>query len=132
MDYIQGLDYLSGVWQLEGHAFVPNGTSRAIIVQIHGGEQHATTLILRINEGDVHYYLRDLGVVDVYDRWFRVNIIHEMDEETEMVFFDGVQKLVTEDCGPGDLFFKCGVYAAPPNVSYYLESRWRDIKIYKK
>jgi hypothetical protein len=24
------------------------------------------------------------------------------------------------------------VYAAPRNISYYMESRWRDIKIYKK
>ncbi|CAL5348593.1 unnamed protein product [Camellia sinensis] len=33
---ILGLDYSSGVWQFEGYAFVPNGTSGATIAQIHG------------------------------------------------------------------------------------------------
>ncbi|KAF5749215.1 hypothetical protein HS088_TW04G01179 [Tripterygium wilfordii] len=30
---------------------------------------------------------------------------------------------------PGDLYFKCGVYAAPVNSSNYMESRRRDIKL---
>ncbi|KAF8024944.1 hypothetical protein BT93_F1942 [Corymbia citriodora subsp. variegata] len=111
-----GLDYSSGVWQFEGYGFVPNGTSGAIIVQIHGGMGHSTTLILRMYEGD----------------WFRVNVIHDRDQGTVEVYLDGTLKLVMQDRGPSDLYFKCGVYAAPPNVSYYMESRWKDIKIYKK
>ncbi|KAF8024938.1 hypothetical protein BT93_F1936 [Corymbia citriodora subsp. variegata] len=128
---ISGLDYSSGVWQFEGYGFVPNGTSGAIIVQIHGGMGHSTTLILRMYEGDVRYYLRDLIATNLYDKWFRVNVIHDRNQGTVEVYLDGTLKLVTQDHGPGDLY-KCGVYAAPPNVSYYMESRWKDIKIYKK
>ncbi|KAK9270019.1 hypothetical protein L1049_025592 [Liquidambar formosana] len=129
---IRGLDYSSGVWQFEGYGFVPNGTSGAIIVQIHGAAKGATTLILRIYNGDVRYYTRDLMATGLYDKWFRVNVIHDVDGGKVTVFIDGIQKFVGKDKGPGDLYFKCGVYAAPPNVSYYMESRWKDIKIYKK
>ncbi|KAF5942477.1 hypothetical protein HYC85_020119 [Camellia sinensis] len=48
------------------------------------------------------------------------------------VFIDGVQKFVKNDQGAGDLYFNCGVYAAPDNSSNYMESRWKGIKIYKK
>ncbi|CDP11405.1 unnamed protein product [Coffea canephora] len=129
---IQGLDYSSGVWQFEGYGFVPNGTSGATIVQIHGASDGATTIILRIYDGDMRYYSSELVDTGLYDRWFRVNLIHNVDGGKVTVFIDGVQKFETDDQGPGDLHFKCEVYAAPRNISYYMESRWRDIKIYKK
>ncbi|GAY39780.1 hypothetical protein WN944_008379 [Citrus x changshan-huyou] len=129
---IRGVDYSSGVWQFEGYGFVPNGTSGATIAQIHGAAHGATTLILRIYNGDMRYYSFDLVATDLYDKWFRLNIIHDVDGGMVTVFIDGVQKFATKDKGPGDLYFKCGVYAAPANISYYMESRWRDIKIFKK
>lgn len=128
----QGLDYSSGVWQFEGYGFVPNGTSGATIAQIHGAAHGATTLILRIYNGDMRYYSSDVVATGLYDRWFRLNVIHDVDGGMVTVFVDGVEKYKTKDKGPGDLYFKCGVYAAPVNISYYMESRWRDIKIYKK
>lgn len=69
---------------------------------------------------------------DLYDKWFRVNLIHDVDVGKVTVYIDGEEKFKTKDKGPGDLYFKCGVYAAPANISYYMESRWRDIKIYKQ
>ncbi|KAK9270113.1 hypothetical protein L1049_025687 [Liquidambar formosana] len=129
---IGGLDYSSGVWQFQGYGFVPNGTSGTTIVQIHGAAHGATTLILRIYNGDMRYYSSDLVATDLYDKWFRVNVIHDVDGGKVTVFINGIKNLETKDQGPGDLHFKCGVYAAPANISYYMESRWRDIKIYKK
>ncbi|KAM7514678.1 hypothetical protein LguiA_004261 [Lonicera macranthoides] len=130
---IQGLDYSSGVWQFEGYGFVPNGTSGATIVQIHGAAHGNTTILLRIYDGNMRYYSSKLVDTDnLYDKWFRVNLIHDVDGGKVTVFIDGVQKFETKDQGPGDLHFKCGVYGAPTNISYYMESRWRDIKIYKK
>ena len=130
--FMQGLDYNSGVWQFEGYGFVPNGTTGATVAQIHGATHGATTLILRIYNGEMRYYSRDLVAENLYDRWFRLNIIHDVDGGTVTVFIDGEEKFQAKDKGPGDLYFKCGVYAAPANISYYMESRWRDIKIYKK
>ncbi|KAK6246427.1 hypothetical protein SCA6_009517 [Theobroma cacao] len=129
---VEGLDYSSGVWQFEGYGFVPNGTSGVTISEIHGASSGATTLILRIYDGNMRYYSGDLVDSGLYDKWFRLNVIHDVDGGKVTVFIDGVQKYSTKDKGPGDLYFKCGVYAAPANISYYMESRWRDIKIYKK
>ncbi|KAH7568072.1 hypothetical protein JRO89_XS07G0227300 [Xanthoceras sorbifolium] len=127
-----GLDYSSGVWQFEGYGFVPNGTSGVTVSQIHGAAHDSSTIILRIYDGNMRYYSGDLIATAMYDKWFRLNLIHNVDEGTVTVFLDGVQKYKTKDRGPGDLYFKCGVYAAPRSISYYMESRWRDIKIYKK
>ncbi|KAL6218199.1 hypothetical protein ACLB2K_011414 [Fragaria x ananassa] len=132
---ISGHDYSSGIWQFEGYAYVPSGTSGVTIVQIHGASEGATTLQLRMYEGDggdLRYYRYNLVDTDLYDKWFRVNIIHNVDKGKVIVFIDGVKKFVVKDQGPGDLYFKCGVYAAPFNSSNYMESRWKGIKLYKK
>ncbi|KAK7841073.1 citrate-binding protein [Quercus suber] len=86
------------------------------ISQIHGDAHSATTLILGIYDGDLRYYTRDLVATDLYDKRFRLNIIHDVDMGMVTVFIDGVQKFQVKDKGPGNLYFKCGVYAAPPNV----------------
>ncbi|XP_027090548.1 citrate-binding protein-like [Coffea arabica] len=132
---IRGLDYSSGVWQFEGYGFVPNGTSGATIVQIHGASHGATTTMLRIIDGNMNYYCgaaRGILATQKYDKWFKVNLIHDVDGGKVTVYIDGEHKVETKDGGPGDLYFKCGVYAASTNISYFMESRWRDIKIYKK
>lgn len=129
---MQGLDYHSGVWQFEGYGYVPKGTSGATIAQIHGASEGATTLILRIYNGDMRYYNTYLVAENLYNKWFRLNIIHDVDGGIVTVFINGVKKFQTKDHGPGDLYFKFGVYAAPDDISNYMESRWRYIKIYKK
>ncbi|GAA0175613.1 hypothetical protein Leryth_024165 [Lithospermum erythrorhizon] len=129
---IKGLDYSSGIWQFEGHGYVPKGTSGVTIMQIHGASKGATTLQLRIYNGDMKYYKFNVVETNLYDRWFRLNVIHNVDEGHVTVFIDGVQKFKVKDQGPGDLYFKCGVYAAPAGSSNYMESRWKNIKIYKK
>ncbi|XP_077249316.1 citrate-binding protein-like [Tasmannia lanceolata] len=128
---IRGDDYSSGVWQFEGHGFVPNGTSAVSIIQIHGAAKGATTLQLRVYNGDIKYYRYDVVTRDVYDKWIRYNVIHNVDEGKVFVFINGIQKFEVKDQGPGDLYFKCGVYANI-NASFYMESRWKGIKIYKK
>ncbi|KAK4253093.1 hypothetical protein QN277_010913 [Acacia crassicarpa] len=130
--HIAGLDYSSGVWHFEGYGFVPNGTSGATVTQIHGAAHGNTTIILRIYDGNMRYYSRNLIAQNLYDKWFRLNLIHDVDGGIVSVFINGEKKYQTKDRGPGDLHFKCGVYAAPANISYYMESRWRDIKIYNK
>ncbi|KAK4722227.1 hypothetical protein R3W88_012460 [Solanum pinnatisectum] len=118
---IQGLDYWSGIWQFEGSVFVPNGTSGSTIVQIHGASHGNTTIILRIYDGDMSYYNGHIFATGLCDKWFKVNLIHDVDGGKVAVFIDGKQIFETKDKGPGDLHFKCGVYAAPDNISYYME-----------
>ncbi|CAK9134579.1 unnamed protein product [Ilex paraguariensis] len=130
---MHGLDHCSRVWQFEGNALVPNGTSGATIVQIHDAAQGNTTMLLRIYNGEMRHCSYELvDATNLYDKCFRVNLIHNVDGGMVRVFVDGVQKFEIHDHGPEDFHFKCGVYGAPSDISYYMESRWKYIKMYKK
>lgn len=89
-------------------------------MQIQGARVGVTSLQLRIYDGDMKYYKFD--IVE-YDRWFRLNVIHNVDDGKITL----VYKSEVKDQGPADLYFKCGVYAAPDNSSNYRKSRWREI-----
>ncbi|KAL4182667.1 hypothetical protein AMTRI_Chr11g94340 [Amborella trichopoda] len=127
---ISGYDYSSGVWQFEGHAFVPNRTTGVAIMQILLAAHGATTLAITVSNGQLMYYQSQVLDSDIYDRWFKLNVIHDMDAHKVTVFIDGVQKLEVMDRGGHSHYFKCGVYAQR-NGSYYMESLWKDIKIFK-
>ncbi|XP_048424690.1 citrate-binding protein-like [Pyrus x bretschneideri] len=111
--------------------YVPSDNSGVTIVQIHGAAEGATSLQLRMYDGDIKYYKYNLVAIDPYDKWFQVNIIHNVDKGKIIVFIDGVKKFEVEGQGPGDLYFTCGVYATPENSSNYMESRWKEINFTK-
>ncbi|THG10136.1 hypothetical protein TEA_007864 [Camellia sinensis var. sinensis] len=114
---ILGLDYSYGVWQFEGYGFVPNSTFGATIVQIHGATNYTTTIILRIYNWDMRYYSVDLVDTDLYDKWFRVNLIHDVDKRNLTVFIDGVKKFETKDRGAALLL--CHIIFALPTLFDY-------------
>ncbi|KAF5942480.1 hypothetical protein HYC85_020122 [Camellia sinensis] len=55
---------------------------------IHGATNYTTTIILRIYNGDMRYYSGDLVDTDLYDKWFRVNLIHDVYKRNLTVFID--------------------------------------------
>ncbi|KAL5999947.1 hypothetical protein ACLOJK_034624 [Asimina triloba] len=128
---IRGYDYSSGVWQFEGYGFVPNGTSGVCIMQLFGAAIHSTTVMMRVYNGSLTYYKNPIVVPYIYDRWFRLNVIHDVGAKIVSIFIDGVLKLTVPDRGGAFHYFKCGVYEQD-NSSYYMESRWKDIKVLKK
>ncbi|KAF2293155.1 hypothetical protein P3X46_018382 [Hevea brasiliensis] len=131
---INGYNYTSGVWQFEGNAYVPSGTSGVCIMQVFGADPNATittTLMLRVYSGNLTYYTDPVIVPQIYDRWFRVNVIHDMDASNVKVYVDGFLSYQGSGRGGAFHFFKFGVYAQK-NDSDYMESRWKEIKIFKK
>ncbi|XP_020594703.1 citrate-binding protein-like [Phalaenopsis equestris] len=130
---IKGYDYSSGVWQFEGYVFVPKGTNGVSIMQIHraNDEKPATDLMLKVFDGELRAYSVKVVESNIFDRWMRVNVIHDVDANKLTIFIDGVQKLQRDGRGVSNFFFKFGVYEQF-GESYYMESRWRDIKVYKK
>ncbi|XP_058081982.1 citrate-binding protein-like [Magnolia sinica] len=128
---ILGYDYSSGVWQFEGYGFVPNGTTGVCIMQVFGASTRATTAMMRVYNGSLTYYRTPIIVPYIYDQWFRLNVIHDVDTKKVSIFIDGVLKLTADDHGGASHYFKCGVYAQNDR-SYYMESRWMDIKVLKK
>lgn len=128
----QGYDYSSGVWQFEAYGYVPCGTSGVCIMQVFGASPpHATTLMLRVYNGTLSYYRAPALVDDIYDRWFRLNVIHDVDAAIVKVYIDGVLKFEAPCRGGTSHYFKCGVYAQNDD-SHSMESRWKEIKVLKK
>ncbi|XP_058081981.1 citrate-binding protein-like [Magnolia sinica] len=128
---IRGYDYSSGVWQFEGYGFVPNGTSGVCIMQLFGASAQATTAAMTVHNSSLMYYTNAVLIPFIYDRWFRLNVIHSVGAKIVSIFIDGVLKLTVDDHRGAYHYFKCGVYAQRDR-SYYMESRWKDIKVLKK
>ncbi|KAK2995475.1 hypothetical protein RJ640_010000 [Escallonia rubra] len=128
---INGHDYNSGVWQFEGYGYIPEGTSGVCIMQVFGARPHATTLMLLVENGTLSYYGRQVLVPCIYGRWFRLNVIHDVDTSTVKVYVDGILKIEAPGRGGTFHYFKCGVYSGKGR-SYYMESRWKGIKVLKK
>lgn len=82
--------------------------------------------------GSLTYYRSPVLVPNIYDRWFRLNVIHDVDASDVKVY-----TYRWESCGWGSwtwgkiLYFKCGVYLQN-DKSHYMESRWKEIKVFKK
>ncbi|KAG0528897.1 hypothetical protein BDA96_05G051800 [Sorghum bicolor] len=129
------LIYSSGVWQFEGYGYIPYGTSGASVMQIFGAAEHATTLMLHVYDGNLTYYHDDTRVVDagVYDRWFRLNVVHDVAASNVTVFVDGEHRLTVPGRGGDSHYFKFGVYGQTKNgMSHLMESWWRDVKVFTK
>ncbi|CAL5098146.1 unnamed protein product [Urochloa decumbens] len=101
---LSGHDYSSGIWQFEGYGYVPSGTS---------GTGAA------VEDG-------------IYDRWFRLNVVHDVGASTVAVYVDGAPKLAANVTPSASHYFKFGVYVQHHDVSPRVESRWRNVAVYTK
>ncbi|KAK3411524.1 hypothetical protein EUGRSUZ_I00276 [Eucalyptus grandis] len=130
--HLRGYNYSSGVWQFEGYGYVPAGTSGVCIMQVFGATSpHASTLMLRVYNGTLMYYRSTVLIDEIYDKWFRVNVVHDADASKVKVYIDGYLKLEADGRGGTSHAFKCGVYALEGD-SFCMELRWRGIKVLKK
>ncbi|KAL1831376.1 hypothetical protein DCAR_0101348 [Daucus carota subsp. sativus] len=126
---VQGYVYSSGVWEFAADAYVPKGTSGVTIMQVFGATApHASTLMLRVYNGALKYYQDNVLVGNVYNRWFHVNVVHDVDAAKVMVYIDGQLKLTADGRGGDSHYFKCGVYAQTSD-SFRMESRWKNIQV---
>ncbi|CAN1783161.1 Citrate-binding protein [Linum perenne] len=130
---IKGYVYNSGVWEFQGYGYVPSGTSGVSIMQILGSwPPRATSLMLMVYDGSLCYYNESQVVLrNVYDKWFKLNVIDDFDTGKIKVYINDELKLEVQGRGGKNHIFKCGVYAQL-NDSRLMESRWRDIRIFKK
>jgi hypothetical protein len=128
--------YSSGVWQFEGDVYVPSGTSGASVMQIFGAAAPlATTLMLHVYGGQLTYYHELTKVVAdcVYDRWVRLNVVHDVAAGNVTVFVDGERRLGARGHGGKEHYFKFGVYKQSfHHPSHRMESHWRNVAVYTK
>jgi hypothetical protein len=130
--------YDSGFHQFEADVLVPSGTNNVTIMQVFGGpgaegdsKKHATALQLRINGGNLKRYNEETILSDTYDKWFHLNVTHDVNNHEIQIFIDGKLSLTTKDFGGEVWHFKCGVYAQP-NPSSKMEVLYRNIRLYHK
>ncbi|KAM0927992.1 hypothetical protein ACQ4PT_002199 [Festuca glaucescens] len=130
---ITGHDYSSGTRQFEGYGYVPSGTSGVCIMQVFGASDTgaASTLMLHVYDGALRYYDRQLVEDNIYNRWFKLNVIHDVDGSMLTVYIDGEEKLHVRGRGGHSHYFKFGVYAQHHDSSR-MESHWKDVRILKK
>ncbi|KAL3721556.1 hypothetical protein ACJRO7_033970 [Eucalyptus globulus] len=101
-------------------------------MQVFGATSpHASTLMLRVYNGTLMYYRSTVLIDKIYDKWFRVNVVHDADASKVKVYIDGYLKLEADGRGGTSHAFKCGVYYQEGD-SFCMESRWRGIKVLKK
>ncbi|CAO2153118.1 unnamed protein product [Urochloa humidicola] len=122
----------SGVWQFEG--FVPSGAS---VMQIFRVSTHASTMMLHVYGGRLTYYhqLDKVVAARVYDRWVRLNVVHDVAAGNVTVFVDGERRLSVAGHGVTEQehYFKFGVYMQPHHQpSRRMESRWKNVAVYTK
>ncbi|VAH01010.1 unnamed protein product [Triticum turgidum subsp. durum] len=117
--------------RMTGSVYVPSGTSGVSIMQVFGGGETATTLMLHVYDGALRYYNQKPVEDNVYDRWLRVNVIHDVGASRLTVFVDGENKLSVAGRGGSSHYFKFGVYTQR-DASSRMESRWKNVRILKK
>lgn len=85
---------------------MPRGTSGVCVMQVFGASPHATTLMLRVYNGSLSYYRSaPVLVPNIYDRWFRLNVIHDVDASNVKVYIDGILMHVAPGRGGKSHFF---------------------------
>nr|CAB3489215.1 unnamed protein product [Digitaria exilis] len=104
-------------------------------IKIFGAATHATTLMLHVYDGKLTYY-HDLSRViadRVYDRWIRLNVVHDVGAGKVTVFVDGERKLNATGQGGTAHYFKFGVYKQSHHQpSHRMESHWKNVAVYTK
>jgi hypothetical protein len=130
--------YTSGQHQFEADVLVVTNTSRVTIMQVFGGPgrengtKHASALQLRVYNGELKRYENETLLTNIYDKWFHLNVTHDVATHEIQIFINNKLSLTTKDFGGPDLFhMKCGVYAQK-NASSKMEIYYRNIKIYHK
>ena len=131
---LQGHDYSSGVWQFEGYGYVPSGKTGVPVMQIHNeeGAAHATVLMLHVYDGVLRFYNGAAVEPDIYNRWFRLNVVHDVGASTVAVYIDGEERFSTRVIPSESYYFKFGVYMQHHDQSSCMESRWTNVTLYTK
>ena len=97
------------MWQFEGYGYVPSGTTGVSVMQVFGAGESSTTLMLHVYGGALRYYDRQVVEDGIYDRWFRLNVVH--------VDGGSTPRLAVAVAPSSSHYFKFGVYVQHHDVS---------------
>jgi len=89
-------------------------------------------MMLHVYDGTLRYYSGEAVEDGIYDRWFRLNVVHDVGASTVAVYVDGAPRLAVAVAPSASHYFKFGVYVQHHDVSPCVESRWRNVTVYTK
>uniref|UniRef100_R7W925 Alginate lyase 2 domain-containing protein n=1 Tax=Aegilops tauschii TaxID=37682 RepID=R7W925_AEGTA len=103
-------------------------------LRIHNqeGAAHSTVLMLHVYDGVLRFYSGTVVEPDIYNRWFRLNVVHDVRASTVAVYVDDKHKFGTSVTPSESYYFKFGVYMQHHDQSSCMESRWSNVTLYTK
>lgn len=130
--------YTSGQHQFEADVMVVTNTSPVSIMQVFGGDKidedsgrHATSLQLRVYDGKLKWYDKKVLLSNIYDKWFHLNVTHDVSTHEIQIFINGKLAMTFKDNGGKEWHMKCGVYAQK-EAKGKMDIYYRNVKIYHK
>ncbi|KAI4334712.1 hypothetical protein L6164_013425 [Bauhinia variegata] len=87
--------------------------------------------MIRTYNNSLTSYKDPVLVQDIWDRWFQLNVVHDVEASNLKTYIDGVLVHEAQGHGGNNHYFKFGVYAQD-NPSNYMESRWKGIRVLNK
>jgi autotransporter-associated beta strand protein len=133
-------DYTSGEIQYQADMMAPADENSYCIFQIHTGDAQSptygsTTFMLfwfTNDDGSVHDYSGTTLATDLGNKWFQLNVDHNLVNRTIKVWVN--QKLVwtQQDNGAGDFYMKDGVYEQSHNPTYQMDAYITNILMWTR
>lgn len=133
-------DYTSGEIQYESMEMAPSNENSYCIFQVHTGNAQtpkhgATTFMLfwfSSDGGSVHDYAGTELASNLGNKWFRLNVDHNVDKRTIRVWINGNLVWTQRDNGARDFYFKDGVYEQRHNPSQQMDAYVKDIQMWTR
>jgi autotransporter-associated beta strand protein len=131
-------DYTSGEIQYQSMEMAPSNENSYCVFQIHTGdaqsaEYGSTTFMLfwfTNDDGSVHDYSGQELAGHLGNKWFQLNVDHNLATRTIKVWINRTLVWTQEDNGAGDFYFKDGVYEQNHNPTYEMDTYISNILIW--
>jgi alginate lyase len=133
-------DYTAGEIQYQAMEMAPSNENSYCIFQIHTGNavtrgHGATTFMLfwfSNDGGSVHDYSRHELASRLGNRWFQLNVDHNLATRSISVWINRKLVWTQRDNGAGDFYFKDGVYRQKHDPTPQMDAYIKDIRLWIK
>lgn len=131
-------DYTGGEIQYQSMEMAPSNENSYCIFQIHTGDSESseygsTTFMLfwfTNDNGSVRDYAGTELAKNLGNRWFQVNVDHNVEHHSIKVWINQALVLTQQDNGADDFYFKDGVYEQRHNPTLQMDAYITDIHMW--
>jgi len=123
-------DYTNGEIQYQATLMAPSNENSYCVFQIHTGDvqssAYGSTTFMAFwftnYGGSVHDYSGTTLATDLGNKWFQLNVDHNLTTRTIKVWINQILVWTQQDNGAGDFYFKDGVYEQNHNPTYEMDT----------